>query len=83
MAKFELKYQPSGEGDTRSLPAKSKMAARGPQNDQHGRFFVTEKERKVEEEEVEKNSQNSGPLSSCQLTARKATDWNADRLYQF
>ena len=34
-----VKYQPSGAGGTRSppaMPAKSKMAARGPQNDQQG-----------------------------------------------
>ena len=31
---YDLKYQPSSEGGTRSLPAKSKMAARGPQNAQ-------------------------------------------------
>ena len=30
------KYQPKGKGGTRSPPAKSNMAARGPQNGQWG-----------------------------------------------
>ena len=43
---------------------------------------VTEKKRKVEEE-VEKNSEHSGPLSSCQSTAWMATDWNGNRSCQY
>ena len=43
--KMGEEYQPSGEGGTRSLcatPAKSKMAARGPQNG--GRGLETDQE---------------------------------------
>ena len=39
--KKDVEYQPSDEGGTRSLPVKSKMAARGPQNGGRGleRFY--------------------------------------------